>query len=111
MTEPRAKRARAHPAIGTRIVSFGLSFSVALGILAKLVADRPLATSSSAAAPTVRPIVAAAPPNIIVRIVHRRARSTSSPATSRAVMPAVQPLVRAAPVSPAPQPVAATHGS
>ena len=111
MTEPRAKRARAHPAIGARIVSFGLSFSVALGILAKLVADRPQATSSSAPAPSVRPIVAAAPPNIIVRIVHRHARATTTSSSRRASWPIVQPVLRAAPVSPAPQPVAATHGS
>ncbi|MGZ4140117.1 MAG: hypothetical protein ACXVD8_09640 [Actinomycetota bacterium] len=106
MTEPKRRKAR--PAMGGRIIAFGLSFSVALALLSKLVVDQPPPAAATVAPPAARQVVATAPPKVIVRVLHRR-----SGKTVRSTQTAGQPttVVRRVVSAPAPAAVTTTHVS
>ena len=111
MTDAPRKRARTHPAMGGRFLAAGLSFSVALGILSKLVADRPVLSESTTTS-RAEPAVAAALPKVIVRVVHRHLSTSTSRTTATYAGPrTVRRVVRPTAAAPAPQPVTQTHAS
>lgn len=101
---PRAKRKRAHPAAGARVVVVGAATAGTLAMVGLMVSPAEPTTVDVRTAPAPQPLAAPGSGQIVIVRRHHPA-SAGTPAIGSSATPAFAPAPAAAP-TPAPRPVA-----